>query len=151
MGGVGGGRGWAYLVRVNDEVCLHVLLLHFAGLHQISHLRRVPATSLPEHGVQRAQQRPNVVLHSHNCHPLSCRNHVELPCTAGRQNVCKIQVASTEGAQQRPDVVLHCHHGQPLHAETMLRCFVLHAVTECMQDRGGEKVLGFPPKVLSSA
>ena len=52
-----------YLVRVNDEVSLHVLLLHFAGLHQISHLRRIPATALPEHCMQRAQQRPDIVLH----------------------------------------------------------------------------------------
>lgn len=70
---------WVYLVRVDDEVGLHVLLLHFASLHQISHLRGVPATALPQHRVQRAQQRTDVVLHS--CQLSACRTNVELLCT----------------------------------------------------------------------
>ena len=52
------------LVRVDDEVGLHVLLLHFACLYKISHAGGVPATPLPQHCVQRAQQSPDVVLHN---------------------------------------------------------------------------------------
>ncbi len=60
----GANRQNANLVRVNDEVGLHVLLLHFASLHQVSHTGRVPPTPLPEHCVQSTQQGPNVVLHT---------------------------------------------------------------------------------------
>ena len=51
------------LVRVNNEVGLHVLLLHFASLHQVSHTRGVPPTPLPQDHVQGTQQGPDVVLH----------------------------------------------------------------------------------------
>ena len=48
---------------MDDEIGLHVLLLHFASLHQISHLGGLPAAALPQHCVQCAQQCPDVVLH----------------------------------------------------------------------------------------
>ena len=49
---------------MNDEVGFHVLLLHFAGLHQVSHARGVPPTPLPQDSVQSTQQGPDVVLHT---------------------------------------------------------------------------------------
>ena len=49
---------------MDDKVGLHVLLLHFASLHQVSHARGVPPTSLPQDCVQSTQQGPDVVLHT---------------------------------------------------------------------------------------
>ena len=57
-------RQMANLVRVNNEVGLHVLLLYFTSLNQVGHARRVPPTSLPQDCVQSTQQSPDVVLHS---------------------------------------------------------------------------------------
>ena len=67
-----------YLVRVDDEVGLHVLLLHLACLHQICHPRGVPPTPLPQNCVQGAQEGSNVVLH----------DSIRLSCVLPKPSTC---------------------------------------------------------------
>ena len=84
---------------MNDEVGLHVLLLHFACLYKISHARGVPATPLPQHCVQRAQQSPDVVLHNTQTVMMHLSEHQLLAVVMNQDMLGML-------AQQSPDVVL---------------------------------------------